>query len=89
MILALFGLLLQVHAAPGDQSCMGGNLGGRPGIYLTVTPRSAGDTLIRAAVCYAGNATMTALGSYHGRLFYDATQMTAVRAALDYSLKHQ
>src|SRR5258706_3494224 len=80
MILALLALLLQVQAASGDKSCTGGNLDGRPGIYLTVIPRSSSDTLLRAAVCYAGNATLPALGSYHGRLFYDATQMTAVRA---------
>ena len=80
MILALLALLLQVQAASGDKSCSGGNLDGRPGIYLTVMPRQPNDTLLRAVVCYAGNATLTALGSYHGRLFYDATQMTAVRA---------
>jgi hypothetical protein len=80
MILALVALLLQVHAASADPSCAGAGLDGRAGIYLTVTPRPPGDTLLRASVCYAGSPTLTALGSYHGRLFYDATRMSAVRA---------
>jgi hypothetical protein len=80
MILALFALVFQVHATSADQSCAGGSLDGRAGIFLTLTPRLPSDTLIRASVCYAGSPTLPALGSYHGRLFYDATRMTAVRA---------
>lgn len=80
MILALLALMLQVHAASANQSCAGGSLDGRAGVYLTVSPRTPGDTLLRASVCYAGSKSLPALGSYHGRLFYDAAHMTAVRA---------
>lgn len=80
MILALLTLVLQVHAASAEQSCAGGSLDGRAGIFLTVTPRLPSDTLLRASVCYAGSPTLPGLGSYHGRLFYDSTRMTAVRA---------
>lgn len=79
MILALLALVLQVHAASAEQSCAGSALGGRAGVYLAITPRSPNDTLLRALVCYAGSSTLPALGSYHGRLFYDASHMTAVR----------
>jgi hypothetical protein len=80
MILAPVVLVLQVHAAVSGGWCPDRPPDSSSIIFAYTAPSTSRDTLLRASVCYRSRSSLQPLGSFHGKLHFDSTKATVVKA---------
>lgn len=75
MILAVIALALQLRATSAVDRCIAGHRATRANVFVTIVRAVPADTMLRVAVCYVGGSPLPALGSYHGRVFFDSANV--------------